>query len=65
MKNLIIKTISYVVRFYSATMIMLNVLSIFIPLVKGKEAFVRLQLIPCIVVFAIFTAIHIKYKKKG
>lgn len=64
MKNLIIKTIFYILRLYSGTFIMLNILSNVIPLAKGKEAFVKLQFIPCIVVFILSTLIQIKYNEK-
>lgn len=64
MKKLVIETISYIIRLYSATIVMLNVFKNFVPLAKGKENFIKAQLIPCIVVFFVVTAIHIKYKRE-
>lgn len=52
----------YIIRLYTATIIMLNV---FVTLFNlQKEDFLSRQFIPSIIVFTVFTGIHIKYLKK-
>lgn len=54
----------YLVRLYTCSIIVLNILSNLIPLSEGKEHLIKVQYVPSIIIFVIFTGIHIKFKNK-